>query len=141
APSGKGQTAGIEKMFGLARFSIPASVGTFGTFPAVIGVSTGLTSRAALPFQSPRRGCRGAIPMTYRRPSLIAIVVCALLPLAVMAQAGRPPEGAKPPELVRQRLTEPLLAVDVSPDGRGIVCSGQNRAVQQIGLDGVDYPA
>jgi WD40 repeat protein len=44
-----------------------------------------------------------------------------------------------PPETSRH-LKEPQLAVDISPDGRRIVCSGQNRAIEQIGLDGTEYP-
>jgi hypothetical protein len=72
--------------------------------------------------------------------SSISIALFAIVPASVAAQAGRQ-EEPRPPETSRQRLNEPLLAVDVSPDGRRIVCSGQKDAIEQIGLDGAEYPS
>ncbi len=75
-----------------------------------------------------------------RLRSFLSIAICSMTPAFAAAQAGRT-EETRPPETSRQRLNEPLLAVDVSPDGRRIVCSGQNRTIEQIGLDGTEYPA
>jgi hypothetical protein len=60
-------------------------------------------------------------------------------PLSLIAQIA--PDVPKPPESLRQRLDEPQLAVDLSPDGRRIVCSGQNHSVRQWSLDGQELPA
>jgi WD domain, G-beta repeat len=53
-------------------------------------------------------------------------------------QAQIAPDLPKPPEQTRQRLAEPQLAVDLSPDGTRIVCSGQNQAVRQWSFDGAE---
>src|SRR5262245_2383808 len=64
--------------------------------------------------------------------------IAVIFSLVPSLQAQIAPDLPKPPEQSRQRLAEPQLAVDLSPDGTRIVCSGQNQAVRQWNLDGIE---
>src|SRR5579862_1486565 len=90
--------------------------------------------------KSSARLSRSYFMVKSRLRSYLSIAICSISPAFAAAQSPRS-EETRPPETSRQRLNEPLLAVDVSPDGRRIVCSGQNRTIEQIGLDGAEYPA
>jgi hypothetical protein len=71
--------------------------------------------------------------------NLIPVALTFVLLAPLRAQVT--PDGPRPPEQARQRLTEPQLAVDLSPDGTRIVCSGQNQAVRQMSINGSELPA
>jgi len=73
-----------------------------------------------------------AFPRAARHSSYALIL---LLPASAWGQFTRP-EPPVPHGTGRQRLAEAQLAVAVSPDGRRIACSGQNRAVRQWAIDG-----
>src|SRR5712691_3217511 len=71
--------------------------------------------------------------------NLIPVALTLVLLSSLHAQVT--PDGPKPPEQARQRLAEPQLAVDLSPDGTRLVCSGQNQAVRQWSFDGAELPS
>src|SRR5262245_12716279 len=101
-------------MFGLARNSILAINRTFYTFPAATGgFFTEPTSLALSP-----RAAAEDIVMNVPRPRFdLILIATSLLPAPLAAQVLRPDVPASA-ETGKQRLTEPQLAVGVSPDGK-----------------------
>ncbi len=67
---------------------------------------------------------------------ILAVLFC---PLIALAQAA--PSRPKSSDSNCHRLDEPQLAVDLSPDGRRFVCSGQNHGAHQYSIDGHELPA
>src|SRR5262245_34641431 len=105
----------------------------------------------------PRRGCTPELPSSLPSPlatsaglaegivmsplvrPAIAALAIGLVPAITVAQVG--PEKPKSPEQVRQRLTEPQVAVRFAPDGLRFVVCGQNSGIRQFDRMGIELVA
>ena len=74
----------------------------------------------------------------HLRTSAATALILFLPPLA-LAQVG--PESVKLPELSRQRLNEPQVAVRFAPDGSRFAVSGQNSGIRQYDRAGKELAA
>jgi WD40 repeat protein len=111
-----------------------------GHLPGRAGAQTNSISPLRFATFAPSAGLAEDIVMSllHVRTAVLAYTIN-LIPALVFAQGGI--EKPKPPEQLREKLSEPQVAVRFSPDGSRFAVCGQNNGIRQYDRTGKELAA